>query len=424
MSKKKPSALQLEEGCPIPNTHRRLLSAHRLWHQTLAQYDSPDGFRTNLNSTIQELRNVTWVLQKEHAALPAFKDWYATQQQRLQADPLCKWLVAARNRVVKQGDLETLSRARVSVLIDYDRPPTCEFDAPPFSKTRQIAAGLAADTPEFIREDAVLVVERRWIVNDLPDHELLEALAHIFAVLSSVVAEAHAQAGVAFAPVCCAKFVSECTSPNVIPPCMVSGEEKRRVRIKLESGQFVVRREKKVVLRRNDKRVRNLKERYGFRAPLPGGARDLLTMGRELHELAKAILVKDRYHIHLVNLTRGDQLLGFKVLHTEDQADKHLIWHSLAEEIKRDDVDGVIATGEIWRAPFDPANPSRRASESPERHEALQTTIASAAGLERAIVTPFTRDSSGQIALGETYENENRLVFMEPVFEVWRSRRK
>lgn len=30
--------------CLIPNTHKRLLEAHRLWHQTLDNYFDPEGF--------------------------------------------------------------------------------------------------------------------------------------------------------------------------------------------------------------------------------------------------------------------------------------------------------------------------------------------------------------------------------------------
>jgi hypothetical protein len=63
-------------GCPIPGTHNRLREAHRLWHQAADQYADPAGFQPNLNATIQALRNVTWVLQKEHAAVPDFEPWY------------------------------------------------------------------------------------------------------------------------------------------------------------------------------------------------------------------------------------------------------------------------------------------------------------------------------------------------------------
>jgi hypothetical protein len=39
--------------CPLPQTHRRLIEAHLLWHQTLDRYSDPEAFRANLNATIE-----------------------------------------------------------------------------------------------------------------------------------------------------------------------------------------------------------------------------------------------------------------------------------------------------------------------------------------------------------------------------------
>src|SRR5437867_12907835 len=91
------------------DAHRRLTAAHRLWHQAESSYPDPDGFCTNLNACIQALRSVTWVLQKGKRQIPQFGDWYARWQERLRADPIMRWLVDARNRIEKEGDLETRS---------------------------------------------------------------------------------------------------------------------------------------------------------------------------------------------------------------------------------------------------------------------------------------------------------------------------
>ena len=109
--------LSTESGCPLPEPHQRLLDAHRLWHQCESNYTSPDGFRVNLNATIEALRNTTFVLQKNKAKIPNFDAWYIKWQDHLRKDQVMRWLVNARNRVVKQGDLDTLSTARVKLLI-------------------------------------------------------------------------------------------------------------------------------------------------------------------------------------------------------------------------------------------------------------------------------------------------------------------
>ena len=96
-----------QERCPLPNTHSRLRQAHQLWHQTLAAYDQPEIFRANLNSTIEALRNVTFMLQNEKAVIPDFDVWYAPQQEQLKRDSVVKWLAEARTVVVHRSDLET-----------------------------------------------------------------------------------------------------------------------------------------------------------------------------------------------------------------------------------------------------------------------------------------------------------------------------
>ncbi len=107
-----------------------------------------------------------------------------------------RWLVDARNRIEKQGDLETRSTVRAKVLASYDNPPTAEFDVPPLIRTGAIADYLAArGLPPELRDEGILVVERRWIANDLPDKELLEALAYACGVLSDLIDDAHVHVG-------------------------------------------------------------------------------------------------------------------------------------------------------------------------------------------------------------------------------------
>ncbi|MDO9462939.1 MAG: hypothetical protein Q7J61_03945 [Deltaproteobacteria bacterium] len=103
------------DKCPIPNTHNRLAQAHRLWHQTAAAYDDADGFQTNLNSLIEALRNVTFVLQNEKANIPHFDEWYQSWREKLKADPVMSWLHNARTTVVHKSDLEVMSKATAKI---------------------------------------------------------------------------------------------------------------------------------------------------------------------------------------------------------------------------------------------------------------------------------------------------------------------
>jgi hypothetical protein len=66
------------QHCPIPNSHQRLRQAHLLWHQASENYQDVDRFLTNINSLIQELRNITFILQSEKSQFTDFESWYLT----------------------------------------------------------------------------------------------------------------------------------------------------------------------------------------------------------------------------------------------------------------------------------------------------------------------------------------------------------
>lgn len=86
--------------CNVVQSHKRILEAHRLWHQAFNCYFDPEGFRTNINATIQALRNVTFALQNEKHKIPDFGTWYAEWQTRLKDDPMMRWLCDARTEIV------------------------------------------------------------------------------------------------------------------------------------------------------------------------------------------------------------------------------------------------------------------------------------------------------------------------------------
>jgi hypothetical protein len=97
--------------CQIAPADRRLRDAFHHWRQLEWTYFAPYEFRINLNSFLQEARNVTFILQKNKSAIRGFEKWYSDWQQRMRDDALMKWAVESRNRVTKQGDLETESLA-------------------------------------------------------------------------------------------------------------------------------------------------------------------------------------------------------------------------------------------------------------------------------------------------------------------------
>src|SRR3989338_11183952 len=183
--------------CPLISVHRRMDEAHNLWHEALASYAYTEKFRLSLNSCIQTLRNVTFHLQKQKDVISNFDDWYAPWQQKMAQNEVMKWLIRARNIVVKEGDLETKSMCRVSVVSSYLEPPYVEYEVNPLKKHTQIAnERQIIELPKHILENGTLRVERRWVVNDLPQWELLDALAKSYGVLSELVNDCHKHMGI------------------------------------------------------------------------------------------------------------------------------------------------------------------------------------------------------------------------------------
>jgi hypothetical protein len=235
---------KVEKYCPIPDTHSRLHQAHRLWHQTLSEYSDPEGFSTNLNATIQALRSITFVLQKEHRAIPNFEEWYAEWRERLKQDPAMKWLITARNQIEKQGDLSTHSLATISVLAGWDGHTVIAKQVvnPLTTAGELLKMSENLDLPSDVRRDGVLVIERSWVVKDVPDRELLELLAYCYGVLSTLVGDGHKQCGLIM------KSVLETDSSLKIVggehlggrlPCMVAPLEARTLHIHLGVDKMI-----------------------------------------------------------------------------------------------------------------------------------------------------------------------------------------
>jgi hypothetical protein len=201
-------------ACPLAAVDRRLSDAHRLWHQAEAAYFDPDGFRLSVHSGIQTLRSVTFILQTHKAAIPHFDQWYGDYidekhgkrgkwQERLHADPLMRWMVEARNRIEKRGDLEATSFIRAEVIASYlDEGPRLDIPATLFQSPRDLLRTIPAGAlGEHIKRNGVLRVQRRWVENTLPDYELLDGIAIAFGKLTELAHRIHDGSGFGVAEV-------------------------------------------------------------------------------------------------------------------------------------------------------------------------------------------------------------------------------
>jgi hypothetical protein len=415
--------------CPISNAHSRLNEAHQLWHQTAAQYQNPGGFRANLNASIQALRNITFVLQKEKGAVPTFTKWYAGWQTRMREEKILRWLHQARNIVVKEGDLRTVSTARVS-LMNWLEFPVAEFEVRPLVPTAQIASDLATYLPQALPQDldqaSILVVERRWVVADLPELELLDVLAHGYGFLWTLIADAHKVCGVEM------ELYEQTDDLHGNAPaqerfggklaCMIATKQLRSARVRLDSKEHVAA---EMIPRPIDsKNEAKAAKRYGLESSMPAApkGKDLYEAVKWFMEAAKRVLARDKFHSGVVLLQLPNGGLQLYSLNPADQSGKYVLWERLVDEVERTGAVGLIDIREIWMISgkeFDADGV--RPSESPNRCEALAVTVAMADGRQCSYITKFSRGLLGKIKFEPTEEMTSKVDFsIEAVRRAWR----
>jgi hypothetical protein len=424
MSADKANAPRLEKSCPIPKAHTRLRHVHDQWHRAARDYQDPDAFCLSLNSAIQTIRTVTFVLQAEKRAISDFDSWYAAWQERMRSDPLMDWLKHARNQVEKQGDLETKSTARVAVLADWSGPRTDEFDVPPLLSADEIADYLSQRVPDELRQTGVLTVERRWVADNLPDHELLDVLAHGYGFLAELLADAHLRCGVRMQT-----FGAEAhdgrhgrsVQAGGPLPCMAANAESRTARIHLGRDEpFWIERRETTLTR---KEIQAFKPSFEVPGEVMAGAPDddLLEKAARFAEFAKLVLVNEGHHDSMAMIFPEDASQAqLRRLHISDDQEKLVAVEAVAQEVEQLHATGVVLVGEAWTTQEDDAaavtgSPSAR----PTGREALVLVAATPDGRCRIWETPFQRTGKS-ISLGTTaIRDGERPAFLAPIFRAW-----
>lgn len=422
---------ELEKDCPIPATHKRLQQAHQLWHQTQEKYADPDGFCVNLNAAIQALRSVTFVLQKEKERVPNFEPWYEEWRERMKQDPAMRWLVEARNQVEKEGDLRTHSIALVSVLAGWDGPVVLAAkEVDPLMPVPALLAHTAElELPPEVRKDGVLIVERMWVVREVPDRELLDLLAHCYGILSTLVRDAHRRCGFEVVTVQAQEhgprtFADEHLAGRL--PCMVAPSEARTFRIHLREDALLSSVE--IQVKPDPAKKGDVLSRYKTTegALERGPQESLANWSHRWFEHAKVVLATDGYHHPLIVLLMPDGRDELRFLKIDDRQGLYVTMNEIATHIERTGAIALIHIGEFWQGTEEDLKKGIRPSESAERKEVLQVIAATMEGGRWVHWAQFWRESDGRIAFGKSGfsdKSDRHWGFLEPINRVWKRRR-
>lgn len=412
-----------EYRCPLALVDRRLAQVHQHWHEAERAYFDPDGFLVAIQTAIQTLRTVTFILQSNKHLFSNFDDWYDQWQNKLRADPLMRWMVDARNKIEKQGDLEMHSFVRAEIMASYyDDGPREDVPAELFQSPAELISRISSGAYKMHAfKDGILRVQRRWVENTLPDYELLDAVGIAYGKLAELVDDAHIQLGLS-APSTMAGEEDHSegrAARNGRLPCMIGHSEIRSHNIWLATGQTLELEQKQVKFDRDTAEIAAKKYNLDpkeIAPPTISAPEELLD---SLFATGRKMITAAGYHDTIAFLLHGKRVTKILQLALQEHGEKYLVFRNLAYEVTRCGADGVILIGEIWMAPFDSSQPYRRAADAPEKAEYLSATLVTKTGEPLQRQAKISR--SGEVlSLGETETVENKApIIFSPIYAAW-----
>lgn len=404
----------------LDTAFKRLHEAHRHWHSAQESYFDPEEFRMSMQACIQTLRTVTFMLQASKRSLEGFDEWYVPQQEKMRSDSILRWLIEARNHIEKAGDLATYSQMTAKVIASYhDQLEVTGVEGDLFDS---IVTLLGKVPPCYlvgqVFEHGILRVERRWVANTLPTHELLDALAHAYTELSRVIADAREHWS-----------LTPWSPPKIHdsevdleqgehPSCMSDRPEIIEAMISLKEGvpvHFV-----RKVVKHDETKVAAVVERYGLGERPTVQPTTLVEQAKMLFAHARRVMKTDGYHVPAVFLFKDGNLVHMMQLMYHDRAAKYMLMRNVAEIVRQKKANAIIHIGEAWTTQMDPAHPFQYPSDAPNRREILHL-MASTKDQSLSMEAEITRPD-GNVELGETIESTGRHPDMfSPILKVWSS---
>lgn len=412
-----------ENRCPLSAVDRRLGDLHRHWHEAERRYFDPESFRVAIQTAIQTLRTVTFIVQSNKRLFSNFDPWYESWQDKLRADPLMRWMVDARNKIEKQGDLDTHSFVRAEIVASYyEEGPRIEVPAELFQSPGELISSIPTEVlRKHVFKDGILRIQRRWVENSLPDYELLDAVGIAYGRIAELVADAHRELGLEppSTKVGDIDHTQGKESRGGRLPCMIGHGDARSHNVWLATGQTMEIEQKTIEFdRKHAERVTgkyglNPKEMFPSTDPAPEATLN------GLFATARKMFSVDGHHDTIVFLLSGALPVNIMQLAIQEHGEKYLVMRALANEVIKCGADGVILISEVWSAPYDPNKPYRRAVDAPERSEFLSATLVTKTGAPVQLHA-LIRRTDDDVTLGDTdtLRGQAQIAFA-PIYAAW-----
>lgn len=359
--------------CFISTAEQRLADAASFWLRAHKCYFDPDEFRRNVQASIQAFRSVTWLLQKEKDAIPGFEPWYSKRQEVMRVDKRLRWLVIARNRIEKQGNLLTKSKFVVEYISGLSPSKKQVLDLPPSTRPKNIAKAIAATYPAAARTDgAVLKLSREWIDSELPEEELLSLLVYSYSCLHELLIEAHQLFDLEQRDSC--RFYRRCTRSNDRLPKQMSSFQFPAtawfslVQGKLKEYEHITKTISEALIKKISKKALGRYDLHGLDSQ-PSTGSSFSKHCDHFFKIGKEMLKADGFHF-MSALVQSKSGFNIFQLRPDDRADQHVMMNELSSCCARLRAVSCILIAESWVAkPSTEHGPF--AVNYPDRREAL-----------------------------------------------------
>lgn len=167
----------------------------------MGQQDFAEGgsrWLLGLHTAVTQGRSVTFVLQGLRGKIDGADEWYVAVQERLRADPVCKWFVEVRNRMEKQG---TAGRSFTSVMLHRLDGASLRALQPPGTVSTFIGDALGrsghvvrladgSETTIYFELPSVMGEANLHLADAPDDRPIEELIEHYLETLTDVVTDA------------------------------------------------------------------------------------------------------------------------------------------------------------------------------------------------------------------------------------------
>jgi hypothetical protein len=396
----------------------RLFQMRQLWDDAADSYFDPARFQLALQNCITVSRTVTFILQANKHEFEEFDDWYSQFQQSWGDDSIMKWAKEARNAIEKQGDLETHSQVRATIIASYIGGADSQWlPQALFASPHEIYMSVPKRflIPHVI-ENGTLLVERRWVDRQLPDMEVLEALAHVYGRLADMVVSLHNHIKIPVPPV-----IMD-TRPNAMGALAMD----RAMYLSMRDGSPKGLRYFQKRLPEPEAKLRKkLVARYGTIADWEHlkQAKSFRAIAQGFFRGARALMLRDGFHVSITFFLKGPTVIHMIQTDFPDRASRYVMVRDLARLARIEGADGVMMIGEAWTAHGDDIPKSGFAAEASNRGEALVMHAVNSEGVAFALHAKIERKKNNPKKvqrIGQTRSDDDGFQFiLYPFMNEW-----